>query len=42
MLLNLGLKRIWNGLGLIVGGFAGTPQPDLLTKWIELATFSAD
>jgi alpha-glucosidase len=38
MLLNLGLS----GFGMVgadVGGFAGTPQPDLLTKWIELATF---
>ncbi|GAC1680636.1 MAG: glycoside hydrolase family 31 protein [Terriglobales bacterium] len=38
MLLNLGLS----GFGLTgadVGGFAGTPQPDLLTKWMELATF---
>jgi alpha-glucosidase len=38
MLLNLGLS----GFGLTgadVGGFAGTPQPDLLTKWIELASF---
>ncbi len=38
MLLNLGLSGF--GLsGADVGGFAGTPQPDLLTKWIELATF---
>ncbi len=38
MLLNLGLS----GFGLTgadVGGFAGTPQPDLLTKWIEIAAF---
>jgi alpha-glucosidase len=38
MLLNLGLS----GFGLTgadVGGFVGTPQPDLLTKWIELASF---
>jgi alpha-glucosidase len=38
MLLNLGLSGF--GLsGADVGGFAGSPQPDLLTKWIELATF---
>jgi alpha-glucosidase len=38
MLLNLGLS----GLGMSgadVGGFIGTPQPDLLTRWIELASF---
>jgi alpha-glucosidase len=38
MLVSLGLS----GFGMVgadVGGFAGTPQPDLLTKWIELATF---
>jgi alpha-glucosidase len=38
MLLNLGLSGF--GLsGADVGGFVGSPQPDLLTKWIELATF---
>jgi alpha-glucosidase len=38
MLLNLGLS----GFGMVgadVGGFIGTPTADLLTKWIELATF---
>jgi len=38
MLQNLGLS----GFGLTgadVGGFIGSPQPDLLTKWIELGTF---
>lgn len=38
MLLNMGLS----GFGMIgadVGGFVGTPTADLLTKWIELATF---
>ena len=38
MLLNLGLS----GFGLCgadVGGFLGTPGPELLTRWTELATF---
>ena len=38
MLLNLGLS----GFGLCgadVGGFVGTPGPELLTRWTELATF---
>jgi alpha-glucosidase len=38
MLLNLGLS----GFGLCgadVGGFIGTPRPELLTLWTELATF---
>jgi alpha-glucosidase len=38
MLLNLGLS----GFGLCgadVGGFIGTPRPELLTRWTELATF---
>jgi alpha-glucosidase len=38
MLLNLGLS----GFGLTgadVGGFVGTPQPELLTKWMEVAAF---
>jgi alpha-glucosidase len=38
MLLNLGLS----GFGLCgadAGGFIGTPGPDLLTRWTELATF---
>jgi alpha-glucosidase len=38
MLENLGLSGF--GLsGADVGGFIGTPSPELLTKWIELATF---
>ena len=38
MLLNLGLS----GFGLCgadVGGFIGTPSPDLLTKWMEVGAF---
>jgi alpha-glucosidase len=38
MLLNLGLS----GFGLCgadVGGFIGTPSPELLTRWTELGTF---
>ncbi len=38
MLLNLGLSGFGMS-GADVGGFAGTPQPDLLTKWVELAAF---
>jgi len=38
MLLNLGLSGFAMS-GADVGGFAGTPQPNLLTKWIELAAF---
>jgi alpha-glucosidase len=38
MLLNLGLSGFGMS-GADVGGFIGTPQPDLLTRWIELATF---
>ena len=37
-LMNLGLS----GFGLAgadVGGFAGSPQPELLTKWLEIAAF---
>ncbi|HEY2121050.1 MAG TPA: TIM-barrel domain-containing protein [Candidatus Acidoferrum sp.] len=38
MLLNLGLSGF--GLcGVDVGGFIGTPSPELLTRWTELATF---
>jgi alpha-glucosidase len=39
MLLNLGLS----GFALAgddIGGFAGTPPPDLLTRWIELGAFN--
>lgn len=38
MLLNLGMSG-FSMSGADVGGFIGTPQPDLLTKWIELAAF---
>ncbi len=38
MLENLGLSGFAMS-GADVGGFAGSPQPDLLTKWIELAAF---
>lgn len=38
MLLNLGLSGFGMS-GADVGGFAATPQPDLLTKWLELAAF---
>jgi alpha-glucosidase len=37
-LLNLGLSG-FSLAGADVGGFAGSPPPDLLTKWIELAAF---
>jgi alpha-glucosidase len=38
MILNLGLSG-FGIAGADVGGFVGTPRPDLLTKWMELATF---
>jgi len=38
MLENLGLSGFALS-GADVGGYAGTPQPDLLTKWIEIASF---
>jgi len=38
MLENLGLSGFALS-GADVGGFAGSPQPDLLTKWLELAAF---
>jgi alpha-glucosidase len=38
MLLNLSLSGFGMS-GADVGGFIGTPQPDLLTRWIELAAF---
>jgi alpha-glucosidase len=38
MLENLGLSGFAFS-GADVGGYAGTPPPDLLTKWIEIATF---
>ncbi len=37
-LVNLGLSG-FSLSGADVGGFAGSPPPDLLTKWIELAAF---
>jgi alpha-glucosidase len=37
-LVNLGLSGL-SLSGADVGGFAGSPPPDLLTKWIELSTF---
>jgi alpha-glucosidase len=37
-ILNLGLSG-FAMTGADVGGFAGSPPPDLLTKWIELAAF---
>jgi len=38
MLVNLGLSGFALS-GADVGGFAGTPQPELLTKWLEIASF---
>jgi alpha-glucosidase len=38
MLKNLGLSG-FSLAGADVGGYAGTPSPKLLTKWIELAAF---
>jgi alpha-glucosidase len=38
MLENLGLSG-FSLSGADVGGFAGTPQQDLLTKWFEIASF---
>jgi alpha-glucosidase len=38
MLLNLGLSG-FGVSGADVGGFIGTPRPELLTLWTELATF---
>src|SRR5580692_7076256 len=37
-LVNLGLSG-FSLSGADVGGFAGSPPPDLLTKWIEIAAF---
>jgi alpha-glucosidase len=39
-LINLGLSG-FSLSGADVGGFAGSPPPDLLTKWIELSAFQA-
>ena len=38
MIENIGLSG-FAMVGADVGGFAGTPQPDLLTKWLEVAAF---
>jgi alpha-glucosidase len=38
MLENLGLSGFAFS-GADVGGYAGTPSPDLLTKWLEIASF---
>ncbi len=38
MLKNLGLTG-FSLAGADVGGYAGTPSPELLTKWIEIAAF---
>ena len=38
MLENLGLSGFALS-GADVGGFAGSPQPDLLTKWLEVGAF---
>jgi alpha-glucosidase len=38
MLLNLGLSG-FGFCGADVGGFIGTPSPELLTRWTELASF---
>jgi alpha-glucosidase len=38
MLKNLGLSG-FSFAGADVGGFAGNPSPELLTKWIEIAAF---
>jgi len=39
MVLNLGVSGI-SFVGADVGGFNGSPPPDLLTRWVELAVFS--
>ena len=39
MVLNLGISGI-PFVGADVGGFNGSPSPDLLTRWVELAAFS--
>ena len=38
MLLNLGLSG-YSFAGADVGGYAGSPQPDLLTRWLAVAAF---
>jgi alpha-glucosidase len=39
MLLNLGISGI-SFVGDDIGGFNGSPQPDLLTRWIEVGAFN--
>lgn len=39
MLLNLGLSG-YGFVGDDIGGYAGSPSPDLLTRWIELGAFN--
>lgn len=39
MLLNLGMSGI-SMVGDDIGGFNGSPQPDLLTRWIEIGAFN--
>jgi alpha-glucosidase len=39
MVLNLGVSGI-SFVGADVGGFNGSPSPELLTRWVELAAFS--
>ena len=39
MLLNLGLSGI-SFVGDDIGGFGGSPPPDLLTRWIEIGAFN--
>jgi alpha-glucosidase len=39
MLMNLGLSGV-SFVGDDIGGFNGSPQPDLLTKWIEIGAFN--
>ncbi len=39
MLLNLGMSGI-SMVGDDIGGFNGSPQPDLLTRWVEFGAFN--
>jgi alpha-glucosidase len=39
MILNLGLSGI-SMVGADIGGFNGSPAPDLLTRWIEIGAFN--
>ena len=40
MLLSLGLSHGYRLVGDDIGGFAGSPPPDLLTRWLELGAFN--